>query len=191
MRAGRDRVSVVTPELLREVVSERGELVRELPQGVAGHVEGHAYQVLVEGTDLVVRTRWARLLPPPARRGAAQLVNDWNRDRILPTLHIEDTEEGLAVVAVSATSIAVGLSADQVAEAVDVALTVTAHALRSLAASVPRAERGRTVGRAVGPSADAERRQTQRDGDRGRARTARRRHAARVAAVAPVLPRLP
>lgn len=131
------RVGVVTPEMLRVFVSERGEFVRDLPAGVAGRWEANAYQVVIEGTDLVVRTRWSRLLPLRAGRGAAQLVNDWNRDRLLPTLYTEATDDGLTIVASSATSIAVGLSPDQVAEVVDVALTVTAHALRSLAASVP------------------------------------------------------
>ena len=133
------RVGVVTPEMLRVLVSERGEFVRDLPTGVAGRWETNPYRIVIEGTDLVVRTRWSRLLPLRAGRGAAQLVNDWNRDRLLPTLYTETTDGSLTIVASSATSIAVGLSPDQVAEVVDVALTVTAQALRSLAASVPAA----------------------------------------------------
>ncbi|GMA31751.1 YbjN domain-containing protein [Litorihabitans aurantiacus] len=132
-----DVVAVVTPEMLRALVSGRGEFVRDLPTGVAGRWEGHAYQVLIEGTELVVRTRWARVLPARAGRGAAQLVNDWNRDRLLPTLYTEVEGENLTIVASSATPVVAGLSAHQVAEVVDVALTVTGHALRSLAASVP------------------------------------------------------
>lgn len=137
MNPGHHRIEVVTPERLRALVTERGEFVRDLPTGVAGQIDAHAYQVLLEGTDLIVRTRWSRLLPARSGRSAAQLVNDWNRDRVLPTLHTELTDDGLAVVATSATSVAVGLTADQIADVVDVALTVTAHALRTLAASVP------------------------------------------------------
>lgn len=137
MTADRQRVEVVTPEMLRSLVKERAEFVGDLPQGAAGLFISHAYQVVLEGTDLVVRTRWSRLLPGGSRRGASQLVNDWNRDRVLPTLYTEPTEEGLGVVAASATSVAVGLSRDQASEVVDVALTVTAHALNALSAAVP------------------------------------------------------
>ncbi|WP_108719666.1 YbjN domain-containing protein [Miniimonas sp. S16] len=130
-------VTPVTPERLRRLVTQRGEFVREIPEGVVGQHGGRSYQLVLIESDLVLRTRWSRHLPPQARRGALQLVNDWNRDRILPTLHTQASDDGVALVAVHTTSVALGLSPAQLAELVDVTLSVTGNAMSALDGSIP------------------------------------------------------
>lgn len=131
------RPTPVTVERLRALATSRGEFVRETEHGVIGQHGGRAYQLVLFGTDLVLRTRWSRLLPHGARRGASQLVNDWNRDRVLPTLHTEETDDGIAVVATHSTNVLPGMTQQQLTAAVELTLAVTANAMSALGSSVP------------------------------------------------------
>lgn len=128
---------VVTPERLREAVAQRGEFVRPLPDGLIGSHAGYAYELRLVGVHVVTRTRWSRLLPHAARRAAAQLVNDWNRDRVLPTLHTEARPEGVGLVIVESMDVSAGLTNEQLTELLDVALLGTERAIAALTAAVP------------------------------------------------------
>lgn len=128
----------VTVDRVRTVVSRRGDFVREIPDGVVGRAGGRLYEAVVLGErDLRLRTRWNRLLPRGSQQGAAQLINDWNRDRLLPTLHSLAVEGGFTVVAAHSTPIGLGLTDPQLTEVLDVYLAVVAQAMAALDASVP------------------------------------------------------
>ncbi|PFG19360.1 YbjN domain-containing protein [Serinibacter salmoneus] len=136
-----DPTRAITLEHVRAVASARGEYVRDEPDGVKGQVEGHAYRIAVTPTDLVVSTRWSRTLPASAGAALAHLVNDWNRDRAIPTLAVvrsHDSEQtGVTVRAHMAIPIAEGMTTTQLDEHVEIAVEVTRTALRALASSVP------------------------------------------------------
>lgn len=129
--------SPVDPERLRALTTRRGEFVRETTTGCVGQLNGRAYELDLIGADLVLRTRWSRLLPLEAGRPLAQLVNDWNRDRILPTLFTTQAEDGLAVVAVWTASARAGFTDQQLAGTVDLALAAIDAAMSTLSASIP------------------------------------------------------
>ncbi|ROR93871.1 putative sensory transduction regulator [Salana multivorans] len=140
--AGRgSAVEDVTPERIRVAVSTRGELVRETEDGATGRNGGWAYEASLVGTDVVVRLAWPRLLPHESRRGLLQLLNDWNRDRILPTLRLSEHTEGLGVVATFTVSAVPGMTREQLAEVVEVGVVAGAGALTALSSSVPPATR--------------------------------------------------
>lgn len=132
----------VTPERLRRIAATRGSFVREVPDGVVIQRDGRAHDVVILGQDLVVRTRWPKVLPERSHRAAAQLVNDWNRDRIFPTLHTENTDAGLRLVARHATNVRHGMTQDQLEATLTVVLGVMGHAMATLDSAVSAAPPG-------------------------------------------------
>lgn len=129
----------VTAERLRTLATTRGDYVRDVPGGVVLHQDGRAHEVVVRGQDLVIRSRWPKVLPDRSRRAAAQLVNDWNRDRIFPTLHTEHGDAGVRLVARHATNVRHGLTQEQLEETLSVVIGVIAHAMRTLDGAVSTA----------------------------------------------------
>lgn len=136
-----ERTREITLEHVRAVATARGEYVRDEVDGVAGEVEGHAYYIAVTDTDLVVSTQWSRTLPARSGAALAHLVNDWNRDRAVPTLAVMRRDEadrpGVTVRAHMAIPIAEGMTTAQLDQHVEIAVEVTRTALRTLATSVP------------------------------------------------------
>lgn len=129
--------AIVTPERVRAAVTARREFVRETEDGATGRREGHTYEVALVGSDVVVRQALPRLLSRGARRGLLQLLNDWNRDRIIPTLRLSEHTEGLGVVATLTVSAAAGMSREQLAEVVEVGVALGRGALDAVGASLP------------------------------------------------------
>lgn len=125
----------VTAQRLRELATSRGSYVRDLPDGVVLQQDGRAHELVVTGGVVVIRSLWPRTLPAGARKAAAQLVNDWNRDRIIPSLHTRKGEQGIGIVASCAVPVGPGMSDAQLDELLDVSLSATGQAMQTLTAS--------------------------------------------------------
>ena len=94
--AGDGADAPVTPERIRTALSARREFVRETEDGATGQHEGRMYEVSLVNSDVVVRQALPRIISHDSRRALVQLLNDWNRDRILPTLQLSEHTEGVA-----------------------------------------------------------------------------------------------
>lgn len=127
----------VTPERIRTAVTTRQEFVRETPDGASGARGGRSYEAAILGNDLVVRQAHPAVLPHEARRGLLQLLNDWNRDRILPTLRLSEHTEGVGVVASLTVSAAAGMSREQLAEVIELGVVLGGAALAAVAGAIP------------------------------------------------------
>lgn len=128
----------VTLERVRAALHERGEFLADLPESVLGEHDLHTYTVALTGHYLNVTTRWSRTIPAPARRAASQLVNDWNRDRIMPTLYSHAGEDGIGLSVRSSLSTVVGATDRQLSDFIESSVVAARHALRTLDTSVPR-----------------------------------------------------
>ncbi len=130
--------SDVTVERIRTALHDRGEFLADLPDGGLGEHDLHTYSVALTGHYLNVTTRWSRTIPPQARRAASQLVNDWNRDRIMPTLYSHAGEDGIGLSVRSSLSIVPGATDRQLSDFLESSVIAARHALRTLDTSVPR-----------------------------------------------------
>lgn len=130
-------VTPVTPERIRTLITTRREFVRETADGATGSRGARSYEAAILGNDLVVRQSHPAVLPYGARRGLLQLLNDWNRDRILPTLHLAEHDAGLWVVATFTVSAAPGMSQQQLAEVIEMGVVLGGTALEAVATALP------------------------------------------------------
>lgn len=134
----------VTPDRLEDHLRERRLLVDRRDDGVLlGEWQGMPFAVGLGGREdsvLQVRGRWPRVLPGRAAAGLAQLLNDWNRDRVLPKVYSVPEGEALAVVAETNLGVRFGATDDQLTETITLALSVTAQFFAGLEASIPAPE---------------------------------------------------
>ncbi|WP_454294448.1 YbjN domain-containing protein [Salana multivorans] len=128
----------MTPERIRTALSARREFVRETEDGATGQHEGRMYEVSLVNSDVVVRQALPRIISHDSRRALVQLLNDWNRDRILPTLQLSEHTEGVGVVSTLSVSAAAGLSREQLAEVIDLGVVLGRGALDAAQASIPQ-----------------------------------------------------
>ncbi|ACQ80691.1 hypothetical protein Bcav_2441 [Beutenbergia cavernae DSM 12333] len=136
-------VRPVTSERLEDHLRDRRLLVSRREDGVLlGEWQDMPFSIGLGGREdsvLQVRGRWPRLLPARAGAGLAQLINDWNRDRVLPKVYSVPEGDAVAVVAETNLGVRFGASDEQLTETITLALSVTAQFFAGLEASVPPA----------------------------------------------------
>lgn len=84
-------VEPITPERVERALRRHGYRYATDPAGMLrGNWDGNGFTIDLVGspaTVLQVRGTWSRALDPDLAPGLAQVVNDWNRDRIWPKVY--------------------------------------------------------------------------------------------------------
>lgn len=109
---------------------------------IGGAWEGDEFTIALVGdthTVLQVQGSWRRTLDPELAPGIAQVVNDWNRDRVWPKVYTRAYGVGLRVQTEVCVDMTDGATDAQVVEAISCGLGTGAQFFRSLADLVPEA----------------------------------------------------
>lgn len=128
--------SPVTAQRLREIATRTGTYVRDHPRGAVTQSGGLSQNVVVHKNVLIIRTQWPRVLPAAALGSVRQVVNDWNRDRMLPTLSTRTSEDGVQVVAMCTIAVRAGLTDQQLRETLERSQRAIGSAMQALAGSI-------------------------------------------------------
>lgn len=102
--------------------------------------EGDEFTIALVGdthTVLQVQGTWRRTLDAELAPGIAQVVNDWNRDRVWPKVYTRAYGVGLQVQTEVCVDMTDGATDAQVVEAISCGLGTGAQFFRSLADLVP------------------------------------------------------
>ncbi|WP_185972514.1 YbjN domain-containing protein [Georgenia yuyongxinii] len=138
------RTSPVAAARLHDVIAARGYHVREEPDGsMSGLWDGYQFQVRLTGEEqdfLSVRGLWGRLVPPELRGAVAQAANDWNRDKIWPTIFTAETAEGLSVRTEIMADVGAGATDRQLLDIVEGGLSAGVQFFQALGRSMPPIE---------------------------------------------------
>lgn len=139
---GAGRTSPVTPERLAAVVADRGYRVRGEPDGsLTGLWDTYLFRVRLTGSSgalLSVVGFWGHQVPPELHGPLAQAVNDWNRDRVWPTVVLDHGGAGVRTEVL--TDLSLGATDAQVAEALEIGLVSGVQMLTALTAAMPPVE---------------------------------------------------
>ncbi|RPF27891.1 YbjN domain-containing protein [Georgenia muralis] len=131
----------VTPERVHDVVVDRGYHVRTEPDGsVDGLWDGYRFQLRLAGEEadfLSVRGTWGRAVPEEYAGALAQAVNDWNRDKIWPTVYTADSPEGPVVRTEVLVDVGAGATDRQLLEIIEGGLSAGVQFFQALTRSVP------------------------------------------------------
>jgi hypothetical protein len=131
----------VTPERLHEVVVDRGYRVRAEPDGsLTGLWDGYHFQLRLAGEEsdfLSVRGTWGRAVPEEHSGALAQAVNDWNRDKIWPTVYTAGSPEGVLVRTEVLVDVGAGATDRQMVEIVEGGLSAGVQFFQALGRAVP------------------------------------------------------
>ncbi len=137
------------PESVRPVTRGRVEetLAREgyrfsvdQDGAIGGTWEGDRFTITLVGeahTVLQVRGTWSRTLDAELAPGIAQVVNDWNRDRIWPKVYTRGHGQLLRVQTELSVDLTDGATDAQVAEVLACGLGTGVQFFRTLADLVP------------------------------------------------------
>ncbi len=114
-----DDTRPVTAARVVAALSAQGYRVTEVAERVlAGTWEGNAFTIALVGDDadvLQVRGTWRHAVDADAG-GLAQMLNDWNRDRIWPKVYSRTSDDGVRVVAETTFLLSEGASDAQLGE---------------------------------------------------------------------------
>lgn len=143
-RPGPEATAVVTPERLRQVVTARGYHVRTGPgASIAGLWDGYQFQLRLAGEKqdvLSVRGAWGRSVPDGLQAAVAQAINDWNRDKVWPTVFTVPLEEGLTVRTEIMADLSAGATDRQLLDLIEGGLSSGVQFFQALGRSMPPAE---------------------------------------------------
>jgi hypothetical protein len=138
------RTGPVAAARLHDVIAARGYHVRVEPDGsLSGLWDGYQFHVRLAGEEqdfLSVRGLWGRLVPPELRGAVAQAANDWNRDKIWPTVFTADTPEGLSVRTEIMADVGAGATDRQLLDIVEGGLSAGVQFFQALGRSMPPIE---------------------------------------------------
>ena len=131
----------VTPGRLRDVVAARGYHVRVEPDAsLTGLWDGYPFQLRLTGNAqdyLSVLGTWGRSVPEEMDSAVAQAVNDWNRDKIWPTVFTVSDESGTTVRTEILADVGAGATDRQLVELVEAGLSAGVQFFQALGASMP------------------------------------------------------
>ncbi|GAA4423665.1 hypothetical protein GCM10023169_19610 [Georgenia halophila] len=144
LRRRAENASPVTPRRLREVVTARGYHVRVEPDSsLSGLWDGYPFRLRLAGEELhnlSVLGTWGRTVPDELRGAVAQAVNDWNRDKIWPTVFTVTEPSGTTVRTEVHADLGAGATDRQLLELVEAGLTAGVQFFQALGGSMPPIE---------------------------------------------------
>ncbi|UNX55948.1 YbjN domain-containing protein [Georgenia sp. TF02-10] len=136
-----ERATPLTADRVAAVVRARGYHVRSEADGsVTGLWEGFRFQVRLTGPAtefLSVRGSWGRTLPAAMAGALAQAVNDWNRDKVWPTVFTVPSGDGIGVRTEVLTDVGAGATDRQLLELIEGGLAAGVQFFQALDRSVP------------------------------------------------------
>jgi Putative bacterial sensory transduction regulator len=113
-------VAPITPERLERALRRHGYRYATDPAGMLrGNWDGNGFTIDLVGspaTVLQVRGTWSRALDPDLAPGLAQVVNDWNRDRIWPKVYTRTVNGRIRVHSEVSVDLGPGASDAQIDE---------------------------------------------------------------------------
>ncbi|MHB1065299.1 MAG: type III secretion system chaperone family protein [Georgenia sp.] len=140
-RGGAEATSAVTPERLRQVVTTRGYHVRTAPDAsIAGRWDGYQFQLRLAGEQqdvLSVRGTWGRWVPDGLEGPVVQAINDWNRDKVWPTVFTAPLEDGLTVRTEIMADVSAGATDRQLLDLIEGGLSSGVQFFQALGRSMP------------------------------------------------------
>ncbi|MPV37059.1 type III secretion system chaperone family protein [Georgenia subflava] len=140
-RRRQERTEIVTPGRLRDVVEGRGYVVRSEPDAsLTGLWDGYRFQLRLTGEGqeyLSVCGTWGRTVPEALGSAVAQAVNDWNRDRIWPTVFTVTEGDERTVRTEVMADVGAGATDRQLVELVEAGLSSGVQFFRALGGSMP------------------------------------------------------
>ncbi|GAA4286777.1 hypothetical protein GCM10022262_11360 [Georgenia daeguensis] len=141
LRRRAETTEPVTPGRLRDVVVARGYHVRVEPDAsLTGLWDGYPFQLRLTGASqdyLSVLGTWGREVPEEMRGAVAQAVNDWNRDKIWPTVFTFTDESGTTVRTEILADVGGGSTDRQLVELVEAGLSAGVQFFQALGGSMP------------------------------------------------------
>ncbi|MFC7405331.1 YbjN domain-containing protein [Georgenia alba] len=144
LRRRPENASPVTSRRLREIVTARGYHVRVEPDAsLTGLWDGYPFRLRLAGEgqhNLSVLGTWGRTVPDELRGAVAQAVNDWNRDKIWPTVFTVTDPTGTTVRTEVHADVGAGATDRQLVELVEAGLTAGVQFFQALGGSMPAAE---------------------------------------------------
>lgn len=139
-----ERTTPVTATRIYDVVTGRGYHVRAEPDAsLSGMWDGYQFQLRLAGEEqdfLSVRGTWGRLIPDALVPAVAQAVNDWNRDKIWPTVFTAPTEDGLTVRTEIMADVGAGATDRQLLDIIEGGLAAGVQFFQALGRSMPPIE---------------------------------------------------
>lgn len=139
-----ERTEPVTAQRLLAVLAARGYQVRAEPDGAwFGVWDDVPFRLSLGGAGgglLAVVGSWPRHVPESLRPALSQVVNDWNRDALWPTVLLVEDEDGLTVRTAVVTDLSVGATDAQMAEALETGLAAGVQMLAALTGALPEDE---------------------------------------------------
>ncbi len=144
LRRRAENASPVTPRRLREIVMARGYHVRvEADSSLTGLWDGYPFKLRLVGenhSDLSVLGTWGRTVPDEMHSAVAQAVNDWNREKIWPTVFTMSDPSGTTVRTEVHADVGAGATDRQLIELVEAGLTAGVQFFQALGGSMPPLE---------------------------------------------------
>ncbi|MPV87057.1 hypothetical protein GB882_00135, partial [Georgenia ruanii] len=138
------RTSPVTAARLLEIITDRGYHVRTEPDGsLTGVWDGYQFHIRLAGEEqdfLSVRGLWGRLVPEELRGAVAQAANDWNRDKIWPTVFTAPTPDGVGVRTEIMADVGAGATDRQLLDIIEGGLSAGVQFFQALGRSMPPIE---------------------------------------------------
>lgn len=115
-----DAVAPVTVGRLEQALRDQSYQYRLGADGsLGGNWDGNLFSIALAGPNsdvLQVRGTWHRTIDAELAPGIAQVVNDWNRDRIWPKVYTRPIATGLRAHTEVSVDVSAGASQAQVAE---------------------------------------------------------------------------
>jgi hypothetical protein len=138
------RTSSVTAARLLEIITDRGYHVRPEPDGsLTGVWDGYQFHIRLAGEEqdfLSVRGLWGRLVPDELQGAVAQAANDWNRDKIWPTVFTAPTPDGISVRTEIMADVGAGATDRQLLDIIEGGLSAGVQFFQALGRSMPPIE---------------------------------------------------
>lgn len=139
-----ESTSPVTAQRLHQVVVDRGYHVRTTAdESIAGMWDGYQFQLRLAGEKkdvLSVRGTWGRSVPDGLEGPVVQAVNDWNRDKVWPTVFTAPLEEGLTVRTEIMADVSAGATDRQLLDLIEGGLSSGVQFFQALGRSMPPIE---------------------------------------------------
>ncbi|WP_164737366.1 YbjN domain-containing protein [Georgenia sp. SYP-B2076] len=136
-----ERTVPVTAERVRQVVTNRGYHVRTEPDAsLSGVWDGYQFHLRLAGEDkdfLSVRGTWGRTVPEDLHAAVMQANNDWNRDKIWPTVFTSPSSEGMTVRTEIMADVSAGATDRQLLDIIEGGLSAGVQFFQALARSMP------------------------------------------------------